>query len=100
MLTIVVAIPLAVLVRHLISPAYDPREPPVIKPKIPLIGHIISMVTEASGYYQRLLYVPFGSELYLAPGCLAAHTDRGAIMTARNTGYPFAHSPCSTTRST
>lgn len=32
----------------------DPREPPVIYPKIPLIGHIIGMLTDGSMYTKKL----------------------------------------------
>lgn len=32
----------------------DPREPPVIYPKIPLIGHVIGMLTYGSSYAKRL----------------------------------------------
>ena len=31
----------------------DPREPPVIYPKFPLIGHVIGMLTDAS-YLKKL----------------------------------------------
>lgn len=35
--------------------AHDPREPPLLWPKIPFIGHAISIVWEAGGYPERLL---------------------------------------------
>ena len=32
----------------------DPREPPVIYPRIPMVGHIIGLMTEGSLYNKRL----------------------------------------------
>ncbi|KAK3302292.1 monooxygenase-like protein [Chaetomium strumarium] len=40
--------------RRVLYPTYDPREPPVLRPKIPLIGHAFSIVWEGGGYFQRL----------------------------------------------
>ncbi|KAL2024713.1 hypothetical protein VTK56DRAFT_6914 [Thermocarpiscus australiensis] len=49
------ALPLALLLlRRVLFPSYDPREPPVLRPKIPFLGHAISIAREASGYYTRL----------------------------------------------
>lgn len=32
----------------------DPREPPVISPRIPLVGHIIGMLTGGTTYFRQL----------------------------------------------
>lgn len=47
---------LSVLVAVLLnlSPEMDPREPPLLKPKIPVIGHIIGLVREHTAFYTRL----------------------------------------------
>lgn len=34
----------------------DPKEPPFIAPRIPLIGHLISQFTEGSKFFRRLKY--------------------------------------------
>jgi hypothetical protein len=49
-----VILPLALLFFKRLFPAYDPREPTMLWPKIPLIGHAISNVREGAGYYERL----------------------------------------------
>ncbi|GAB1320360.1 hypothetical protein MFIFM68171_10570 [Madurella fahalii] len=43
-----------ILVRQLLYPTVDPREPPVLRPKIPFLGHAISIARDAGGYYARL----------------------------------------------
>jgi hypothetical protein len=40
-----------------LSICLDPAEPPLLKPTIPYIGHIIGVLTHHTGYYNRLLYV-------------------------------------------
>lgn len=32
----------------------DPREPPVVHPKVPFLGHIIGMLTEGPLYLKRV----------------------------------------------
>lgn len=44
-----------VLVQKWLSPTVDAREPPLVPPRIPVIGHIISMIREKAGFYTRLL---------------------------------------------
>lgn len=44
-----------VLVQKWLSPAVDAREPPLVPPRIPVIGHIVSMIREKTGFYTRLL---------------------------------------------
>ncbi|CAM1501492.1 Fc.00g034760.m01.CDS01 [Cosmosporella sp. VM-42] len=40
------------LLNKLLTPAMDPREPPLIKPSIPLIGHIIGIIKHQSDYHR------------------------------------------------
>ncbi|KAF2462769.1 cytochrome P450 [Lindgomyces ingoldianus] len=53
----------AALVLGLLSAAFlvnffrvklDPREPPVIQPKIPLIGHIIGLMRDGASYFEKI----------------------------------------------
>ncbi|KAG5664970.1 hypothetical protein KAF25_008704 [Fusarium avenaceum] len=45
---------LLLLLQRYVSPSLDPLEPPLLKPRAPLVGHIISMLQEGSGFYVRL----------------------------------------------
>jgi hypothetical protein len=55
LLSAVVVLGLAVLsLKRLLYPTYDPREPPALRPKIPIVGHAFSIVREGGGYYERL----------------------------------------------
>jgi hypothetical protein len=40
--------------QRVVCSTYDSREPTVLWPKIPFIGHAISNIREGSGYYERL----------------------------------------------
>ncbi|TLS28203.1 hypothetical protein PpBr36_00035 [Pyricularia pennisetigena] len=44
------------LLQHLASrnPGLDPREPPLIRPRIPYIGHLVGALTSHTGYAQRV----------------------------------------------
>jgi hypothetical protein len=37
------------------SPSIDENEPPIVKPRVPFIGHIISMFRDGSNLYVKLL---------------------------------------------
>jgi len=39
------------LLDFLVAPRLDPREPPLIKPKVPLIGHIIGLLWYQYSYH-------------------------------------------------
>ena len=43
------------LLKACLFPNMDPLEPPLLKPRVPIFGHIISMMTEKAGFYTRLL---------------------------------------------
>lgn len=45
----------AIFLQKLSSPGRDEREPPFLKPSIPVIGHIIGMIKHHGGYFQILL---------------------------------------------
>lgn len=38
------------------SPQMDPREPPVLKPGIPLVGHLVGLVRYGVDYFDVLRY--------------------------------------------
>lgn len=42
---------------HSLTPSHDPKEPPLIPPKIPLVGHIIGLLRDGTGYYPRIAFV-------------------------------------------
>ncbi|KZL75264.1 prostacyclin synthase [Colletotrichum tofieldiae] len=45
---------LAIIVYKFASPEIDEREPPPMKPRIPVIGHLIGMIRHQSGYFGTL----------------------------------------------
>lgn len=48
------SIAIGVLLSHLLRVTMDPREPLVVHPKIPLIGHIIGMLQEGPWYFRTV----------------------------------------------
>jgi hypothetical protein len=51
----VAALSLALLVlQRVLYPTFDSREPPVLRPKVPFIGHAISIARGINVYYARL----------------------------------------------
>jgi hypothetical protein len=52
---IVILTGLFFLLGRYVSPSVDSLEPPLLKPRVPLVGHIISMFSEGGGFYVRLL---------------------------------------------
>ncbi|RKL04783.1 hypothetical protein BFJ71_g3564 [Fusarium oxysporum] len=42
------------LLSRYVSPSVESLEPPLLKPRVPLVGHIISMFSEGGGFYVRL----------------------------------------------
>ncbi len=51
---IAIAAVLAFLILHLLTPRLDPREPPLLKPRIPFIGHILGMIRHQAQYHINL----------------------------------------------
>ncbi|KAI5460810.1 cytochrome P450 [Mariannaea sp. PMI_226] len=50
----IASLPIAHFLKKLLWPTFDAREPPIIRPRIPAIGHLIALATEKSGFYRRL----------------------------------------------
>lgn len=50
---VLIALAIAALMK-LLTPAMDPCEPPLVKPTIPIIGHIIGIVQHQSSYHKIL----------------------------------------------
>jgi hypothetical protein len=38
------------------SPQIDPREPPAIKPGIPIVGHIVGLIRHGVDYFEAVRY--------------------------------------------
>lgn len=52
---IIAALPLVLyLLNRIVFPSVDAREPPVLRPKIPFFGHIISLFREQTNMFDRL----------------------------------------------
>ncbi|KAH7014196.1 cytochrome P450 [Microdochium trichocladiopsis] len=49
-----IAVVLALLVHRLSTPRLDPREPPLLKPTIPLVGHIIGLIRNGVDFFVTL----------------------------------------------
>lgn len=47
-------VPLAVILKRLLFPTFDIREPPILRPKVPFFGHVVSLVREAANFNNRL----------------------------------------------
>lgn len=47
-----------IVVWRLSTPTLDPREPPLLKPKIPVVGHLINMIMKGNGFFAATVYVP------------------------------------------
>ncbi|KAK4142933.1 cytochrome P450 [Dichotomopilus funicola] len=79
------------LLGYLFSAPYDPQEPPLVKPKIPFIGHIIGLLRHGTRYYSMIattthhpiftLPVPRG-KMYIvtSPSLIAACDRRGKVV--------------------
>ncbi|GKT50810.1 25-hydroxycholesterol 7-alpha-hydroxylase [Colletotrichum spaethianum] len=52
--TVAVLMGIAILVHKFSSPEMDAREPPSMKPRIPVIGHLIGMIRHQSSYFKTL----------------------------------------------
>nr|XP_036587932.1 prostacyclin synthase [Colletotrichum truncatum]KAF6799073.1 prostacyclin synthase [Colletotrichum truncatum] len=51
---ILVLLPLAIVLKRFLFPTFDPREPPVQRPKVPFFGHVISLIREGANFNNRL----------------------------------------------
>jgi hypothetical protein len=48
------AIAIGVLLSNLLRVKIDPREPPIIHPTVPLLGHIIGLLKEGPRFFARV----------------------------------------------
>ncbi|KAL8792190.1 MAG: hypothetical protein Q9195_005212 [Heterodermia aff. obscurata] len=46
--------PLGVAILHYLGPKYDPREPPVIRQKVPYFGHLIGLISYGVDYFEHV----------------------------------------------
>lgn len=44
------------VLNHVIKPTIDPHEPPILKPRLPLIGHIVGLLHHGVDYFSILGY--------------------------------------------
>lgn len=51
---IALVVAIGVYFSGLLDVKMDPREPPVIRPKVPFIGHIIGLLTDGPNYMKRI----------------------------------------------
>lgn len=49
------------ILNKILTPTMDPNEPPLIKPKFPLIGHIVGIIQHQSGYHKMIRCVSTSS---------------------------------------
>ncbi|TIC89847.1 25-hydroxycholesterol 7-alpha-hydroxylase [Colletotrichum higginsianum] len=52
--TVAVVLALAIFIHRFSSPQLDKREPPPMKPKIPIVGHLVGMIRHQSRYFKTL----------------------------------------------
>ncbi|KAK1982475.1 cytochrome P450 [Colletotrichum cereale] len=52
--TVAILLAFAMLLHRYSSPKIDEREPPPMKPRIPVIGHLLGMIWHQSGYFKTL----------------------------------------------
>ncbi|TLS23782.1 uncharacterized protein PpBr36_06640 [Pyricularia pennisetigena] len=58
---------LLVATKRILFPTFDPREPPKVQPTIPLVGHIISMLTQANDFYINIAKRTRGAPICTLP---------------------------------
>ncbi len=49
------AIALGLVIQNLTSVSVDPREPPILRPRIPIVGHLVGLLQHHGVYLMRLL---------------------------------------------
>ncbi|GAB1317100.1 hypothetical protein MFIFM68171_07310 [Madurella fahalii] len=50
----IITVVIAVFLAHALGPRVEPREPPLLKPRIPFIGHIIGLMRHQANYHTIL----------------------------------------------
>jgi hypothetical protein len=53
-LLVAAATVVAVILHRFLAIDYDPREPPIIKPRIPYIGHILGIIRHGTKYFDTV----------------------------------------------
>ncbi len=53
-ITIAVFLGLALLLHRMFSVHLDPREPPMLKPRVPVIGHLVGLLWNRIDYFTSL----------------------------------------------
>ncbi|KAI0513191.1 cytochrome P450 [Xylaria bambusicola] len=48
------ALGILILCFHTLTASHEPNEPPLIRPGIPIVGHLIGMIRHGSGYYSKI----------------------------------------------
>lgn len=54
LISVVIMLVLAALIGHFFSPQLDKSEPPALKSRIPIIGHLISMIKDQADFLSLL----------------------------------------------
>lgn len=87
---------ITVLVRALsrVRPEYDPREPPLVAPRIPVIGHNVAILRDGPGAWLKIQYVAKDPTSFhsIDSSLLFPTSDTLPISTARN--VPSPSRPC------
>lgn len=92
--TIAVAVVLLSLLYRFSSPQMDPREPPAVKPVIPLVGHIVGLVRHGVDFFEVLRYAGVKNSQIIT------HATDNAAGNLCGTQCPPRRCQCSTGRST
>jgi hypothetical protein len=45
------------IIRQRLAVQLDPKEPPILKPRVPYIGHIIGLLQYHTAYFDKLKYI-------------------------------------------
>ena len=54
LILLMVLVPISFAIHHYLGPKYDPREPPIVQPNIPFLGHIIGLISYGLDYFERV----------------------------------------------
>ena len=64
-ITAAVIVLVGLLLKYLSTQRTDPREPPLVKPRIPLIGHLVGLIRYQNEYFTRLGYVNSARRIFI-----------------------------------
>lgn len=57
--TALLVLALGTLIWFIRTPTSDPREPPVLSPRVPYIGHLLGLAIDQAEYLQKLRFDKF-----------------------------------------